>query len=157
LTIPSKKIISSPSNYAPERVKQMPVRRVSPKEASELQGQGYTYVDVRSEAEFSQGHPKGSVNIPIAHKGPMGMSPNNDFLKVFEANFPKGSKLIIGCLSGGRSARAAEALSTAGYTDLVDQRAGFGGNQSEAGWASAGLPVETTGLSYQELSKKAGL
>lgn len=135
----------------------MPIRKVSPKEASELQTQGYTYVDVRSEVEFAQGHPKGSVNIPIAHKLGAGMSPNPDFVKVFEANFPKDAKVIVGCLAGGRSARAAETLSAAGYSDLVDQRAGFGGTQSEAGWVNAGLPTETTGATYQNLSKKAGL
>jgi rhodanese-related sulfurtransferase len=135
----------------------MPARKVSPKEASELQAQGYTYVDVRSEVEFAQGHPKGSVNIPVAHKSPAGMSPNPNFVKVFEANFAKDAKLIVGCLAGGRSAKAADMLLAAGYTDLADQRAGFGGTQSEAGWASAGLPTETTGTSYQHLSKKAGL
>ena len=135
----------------------MPARKVSPKEASELQTQGYTYVDVRSEVEFAQGHPKGSVNIPIAHKGASGMTPNPDFVKVFEANFLKEAKVIVGCLAGGRSAKAAEALTAAGYTDLIDQRAGFGGTQSEAGWVNAGLPTETTGTSYQDLSKKAGL
>jgi rhodanese-related sulfurtransferase len=135
----------------------MAIRKVSPKEASELQTQGYTYVDVRSEVEFAQGHPKGSVNIPIAHKNNAGMSPNPDFVKVFEANFAKDAKVIVGCLAGGRSARAAEMLAAAGYTDLVDQRAGFGGSQSEAGWVNAGLPTETTGATYQNLSKKAGL
>jgi phage shock protein E len=135
----------------------MPTRRVSPKEASELQTHGYIYVDVRSEVEFAQGHPQGSVNIPIAHKSPSGMSPNPDFVKVFEANFAKSTKLIIGCLAGGRSAKATEILSSIGYTDLVDQSAGFGGTQSEAGWASTGLPTETTGTSYQSLFKKAGL
>ena len=135
----------------------MPIRKVSPKEASELQTQGYTYVDVRSEVEFAQGHPKGSVNIPFAHKVSTGMSPNGDFLKVFEANYPKDAKLIIGCLSGGRSARAADALAAVGYSELIDQRAGFGGSQSEAGWVNAGLATETTGTSYQSLSKKAGL
>ena len=45
-------------------------------------------------------------------------------------------------MAGGRSFKAATALEQAGYTQIADQRAGFGGNQNEPGWASAGLPVE---------------
>jgi rhodanese-related sulfurtransferase len=135
----------------------MAIKKVSPKEASELQTQGYTYVDVRSEAEFAQGHPKGAVNIPVAHKTPGGMSPNPDFIKVFMANFDQSAKIIVGCLAGGRSARAADALAVVGYSDIIDQRAGWGGTNTEAGWVNAGLPTDTNGTTYQELSKKAGL
>jgi hypothetical protein len=45
--------------------------------------------------------------------------------------------------------RAAQALTAAGYTTVVDQRAGFSGaadqfgKVSEPGWAAAGLPVTT--------------
>jgi rhodanese-related sulfurtransferase len=140
----------------------MPVRRVSPKEAQELLSQGYTYVDVRSVPEFEQNHPAGAVNIPVAHKGPQGMSPNPDFVAVFEASFPKDAKLVIGCLSGGRSARACQMLEQAGYSALVDQRAGFGGARDasgqlvEPGWVDAGLPIESSKSGYEALATKAG-
>jgi rhodanese-related sulfurtransferase len=140
------------------------VKRVSPAEAKDLVDQGWTYLDVRSEPEFAAGHPKGAHNVPIAHSGPRGMQPNPDFLNVVEALYPKDARLVVGCQAGGRSLRAAETLAAAGYTQIIDQRAGFGGARdsfgqvSEPGWAAAGLPVEnvTPGGSYGELKQKAG-
>ena len=46
----------------------MDIKRIDPEEARELldSGESYTYLDVRSEEEFAQGHVPGSVNIPPA-------------------------------------------------------------------------------------------
>lgn len=122
--------------------------RIAPNEAHTLiTREGYTHVDVRSVPEYEGGHPEGAYNIPFMHAGAGGMTPNPDFLAAFEAHFPRDAKLVIGCLSGGRSARACAALEAAGYTHLVDQRAGFGGARdpfgrvTEAGWSGAGLPT----------------
>src|SRR5581483_12475163 len=102
----------------------MPTRRVSPQEAHDLvQNQGYVYLDVRSVPEFDGGRPAGAYNIPIAHASPSGMQPNPDFLKAVEARFSRDTKLVVGCLAGGRSARACAALESAGYTILADQYA----------------------------------
>src|SRR4051794_38742234 len=139
------------------------IKRVSPAEAQQLMAEGYTYLDVRSEPEFAAGHPKGAHNVPIMNAGPGGMKPNADFLAVVSALYPKDAKLVVGCKSGARSMRAAEALIAAGYTDVIDQRAGFEGPRdpfgalAEAGWGPAGLPVETEtpGCSYAELAAKA--
>jgi rhodanese-related sulfurtransferase len=139
------------------------MKRISPKEAKELLDGGWTYLDVRSEREFEGGHPAGSVNIPIMHAGPAGMSPNPDFLTVVAAAFPKDKQLVVGCQAGGRSARAVQLLEGAGYTQLADQRAGFGGARdaggriTEPGWAAEGLPVESgqpAAGSYEALRKK---
>jgi rhodanese-related sulfurtransferase len=140
------------------------IKRVSPAEAKQLVDDGWLYLDVRSEPEFAAGHPAGAHNVPVMHAGPSGMSPNPDFLAVVEALHPKGARLVVGCKSGQRSARAAAMLAAAGYTSLVDQRAGFDGPRdtfgqlTEPGWAPAGLPTETTtaGGSYAELRLKAG-
>jgi rhodanese-related sulfurtransferase len=128
----------------------MAVKRVSPAEARDLiEKQGYVYVDVRSVPEFVAGHPTGAYNVPLMNMGPGGMTPNPHFLAVM-ATFPKDAKLVVGCKAGGRSARAASMLESAGYTSLVDQRAGFEGAPdpatgriSEPGWRPAGLPVST--------------
>ena len=141
------------------------IQRVSPADAKKLvDEQGYVYLDVRSEPEFAAGHPVGAQNIPLMHAGPGGMTPNPDFLAVAQAVYPKDSKLVVGCKAGGRSLKAAEMMIAAGYTDVIDQRAGFEGPRdafgalSEKGWGPAGLPVETTtpGGSYGELKNKAG-
>ena len=126
----------------------MTVKRVSPQEAAALvRDEGYVYIDVRSIPEFDGGHTAGAYNIPLMHATPSGMRPNGDFMSVVSAVFPKDSKLVVGCRSGNRSLRAAEALLAAGYVNVVDQRAGHGGARDafgqleEAGWEGAGLEV----------------
>jgi rhodanese-related sulfurtransferase len=137
-------------------------KRVSPPEAADLVKQGWRYVDVRSIPEFDAGHPQGAANVPLMHQQGGRMTPNPDFQRVMEANFPKDAPLVIGCKSGGRSAQAAARLEAIGYTQLVDMRGGFSGERDSLGrvttpgWSDAGLPVEsaTPGLSYADLEQK---
>ena len=142
----------------------MAVKRVSPSEARELiDKQGYVYVDVRSVPEFAAGHPTGAYNVPLMNMGPGGMTPNPDFMAVM-GSFPKDAKLVVGCKAGGRSARAASMLESAGYRSVTDQRAGFEGAPdpatgriAEPGWRPAGLPVTTDALpdrTYEALKAK---
>ena len=136
----------------------MSVKRISPDEARDLMDrEGYTYLDVRSIPEFEAGHPKGAYNVPLNHMGAAGMSPNPEFLSVVQKSFPTDAKLVLGCKGGGRSLRAAQMLEAAGYTAVVDQRAGFEGNPAEPGWRPKGLPVDTqaeTGRAYEALRAK---
>lgn len=141
------------------------IPRYSPADAHKLiTEEGFTHVDVRTEAEYNAGHPSGALNVPSMLAGPGGMTPNPAFLQVMSALFPKDAKLVLGCRSGARSLRAAEMLAAAGYESVVDQRAGFEGPRDpagrpiEPGWRDAGLPVETAtaGGSYHELKQKAG-
>ena len=143
----------------------MSVKRVSPEEANALvEQEGYAYVDVRSIPEFESGHPAGAYNIPVAHMTARGMQPNSSFLEEVAATFPKDAKLVLGCKTGGRSLRAAQALLNAGYENVVDQRAGMVGKRDafgqleEPGWQAAGLEVATeaeSGRSYAELTGKS--
>jgi rhodanese-related sulfurtransferase len=138
--------------------------RISPREASDKLAEGWTYVDVRTVQEFEAGHPPGAVNVPLMHAGPGGMVPNPDFLAVMRAVFPVEAQLVVGCKSGGRSLRAMKALAGAGFTRVLDQRAGWDGARdafgqiTEPGWSRAALPVELgqpqTG-SWDDLKKKA--
>ena len=136
----------------------MAVKRISPDEARDLvDTQGYTYLDVRSVPEFEAGHPTGAYNIPLNHMGPGGMSPNPDFMSVVQKAFPPDSRLVLGCKGGGRSLKAAEMLQAAGFTNVVDQRAGFEGNGTEPGWRPRGLPTSTEaapGRTYETLRAK---
>jgi rhodanese-related sulfurtransferase len=126
-----------------------------------MERQGYLYVDVRSVPEFQAGHPEGAYNVPLLDMGPAGMAPNPDFLEVMQRAFPKDAKLVLGCRAGGRSARAADMLESVGFTDVLDQRAGFEGapnpmtgRVAEPGWRPAGLPVArdaAPGRDYQAL------
>jgi rhodanese-related sulfurtransferase len=106
------------------------------------------YLDVRSQREFAAGHVAGAYNIPIAEPDATGqMAPNDDFLRMVHAVIPKETKLIVGCKSGGRSARAAQVLLSNGYSDVANLKGGLHGHQSwsgqmeDPGWIGSGLPV----------------
>jgi rhodanese-related sulfurtransferase len=146
----------------------MGIRQVEPAAAHEaLNGNpDAVYLDVRTEEEFAQGHPAGAINIPVVFLKPGGPpEPNEEFLQVAEKTLPKGKKLVVGCLAGGRSQRACEILEEAGYTDLTNVRGGFGGARDASGqvivkgWRDAGLPVSNDlgDAAYQALRVKAGL
>jgi rhodanese-related sulfurtransferase len=136
----------------------MPGKRVSPDEARALiDKEGYAYLDVRSVPEFEAGHPSGAFNVPLMHMGPGGMSPNPDFMAVVQKNFPADARLVVGCKGGGRSLRAVEMLQSAGFTNIVDQRAGFEGQPREPGWRPRGLPTSVEakpGRAYESLHAK---
>ena len=102
----------------------MAIKQTEPPQAHEVlkANPDAIYVDVRTEAEFAQGHPTGAINIPVVFiKGPGQMEPNDDFLTVADKALPKDKKLVVGCMAGGRSQRACEILEEAGYT-RPDQR-----------------------------------
>src|ERR1700733_11169721 len=134
------------------------IQRVSPKEASAKVSDGWIYVDVRTTDEFEAGHPAGAVNVPISHPD----GPNPDFVRVIKASFANDAKIVVGCKAGGRSLRAARTLVAEGFTNVIDQRAGWDGTRSpfgelvEPGWLQAGLPAEEgapAGRSWADLHK----
>ncbi len=146
----------------------MAIKQQKPAEAHDTisKNPGAIYLDVRTEGEFAQGHPAGALNVPVVFiKGPGNMQLNDDFAAVVEKVLPKNAKLIVGCLSGGRSQRACEILEENGYIDLTNVVGGFGGQRDASGaiivkgWRDEGLPVsvDTGDASYQSLRKKAGL
>ncbi len=145
----------------------MAIKQQKPAEAHQTlkQNPGTIYLDVRTENEFAQGHPEGAINIPVVFiKGPGQMQLNDDFLPVVEKVIAKNSKLVVGCLSGGRSQRACEILEQAGYADLTNVVGGFGGQRDQSGtvvvkgWRDEGLPVSTDlgESTYAAMRKKAG-
>ena len=145
----------------------MSVKNVTVREAHQKQGEGYTYVDVRSIPEFEQGHPAGAVNSPLIHQDERTgqMMPNREFLQVVQGNFSPDAKLLIGCQVGGRSVQAAQILAGSGYADVSNVLGGYGGARDQftgivraEGWSQAGLPVESgaaAGQSYDDLRTKA--
>lgn len=137
--------------------------RISPQQALDAMRAGAVYVDVRTPEEFGEGHPEGAYNVPVALSAGGTMTPNEEFLAVMKAHFAPDAKLVLGCRSGGRSMRAAHMLADAGYTNVVDQRAGWDGARDpfgqivEPGWSRASLPVvegHPAGRSWADLRKK---
>lgn len=144
------------------------VKHVSVSEAHQLQQNGSTYVDVRSQAEFEQGHAAGAVNVPLLDRDPGSgqMMANPDFVRVMQANFAPDARLLVGCQVGGRSMRASQMLTAFGFTDISNVRGGFAGMRDpmgravDPGWLDAGLPVEDgapSGQRYADLAAKAGV
>ena len=72
----------------------------------ELIKQGATIVDVRTKAEYQQGHIKGSVNIPL----------NN--LSNHYSKLNKSKPVLTCCASGMRSAQAKSILKANGFAEV---------------------------------------
>jgi rhodanese-related sulfurtransferase len=144
----------------------MAVKEITPQQAHDvlIADSTVVYIDVRTEREFSNGHPAGAVNIPVAFPDPArGMMANPDFVKVVEANFPREKKIIVGCQAGPRSTAASRMLEQAGFQDVANLLGGFGGMRDQMGtvvapgWAASGLPVSSEngeGISYESMKLK---
>ena len=72
--------------------------RASSAVAHQLVEHGATLLDVRSDAEFAQGHLDGARHIPVNQ------------LAARIAELPTDEPVVVYCASGGRSAAAAEIL-----------------------------------------------
>ncbi len=69
----------------------------------QLVKEGAVIVDVRSKGEYSSGHIKGSINIPV------------DQLSAHLNKFKKGQTIITCCASGMRSGAAKNFLKSKGF------------------------------------------
>ena len=74
-----------------------------------------TLVDVRTSAEFEQGHIDGAMNLDVW---------DSLFVENAQKALPAGSKVAVYCKSGRRSAEAADKLQEKGY-DVVNLDGGF--------------------------------
>ena len=96
-------------------------RQVSPAEAADLMESQSDYIilDVRTQAEYDQGHIPGAVCIPNETIGDGDLPALPD----------KAQLILVYCRSGNRSKQAAQKLADAGYTNIVE----FGGILSWTG------------------------
>jgi rhodanese-related sulfurtransferase len=129
------------------------IQQLTAEQVQALMSQDRTivYLDVRTVPEFEAGHPPAALNMPVVIPDPASrkMVPNPDFLATVEATLPKDAKIIVGCMSGGRSQFAAEVLEDAGYQRVANLQGGFGGARDQMGrllvpgWRDHGLPEES--------------
>ncbi len=115
---------------------------------------GALYIDVRSSAEYAQGHPAGAINVPLldADEDTGQVLPNPDFVRVMKANFAPDALLLIGCETGSRSGRAAQMLEVFGFVSAASVVGGF------VEWRAIGLEVDTStpeGRAYADLLARA--
>ncbi|KAK9830779.1 hypothetical protein WJX74_006887 [Apatococcus lobatus] len=111
---------------------------VSVQEAAKMLEEGWSYIDVRTPGEFSQGHPPGAVNIPVTQPDSRGgMTINEQFVASVEEAFPeKDTNLLMGCKIGQRSAMASQMLQNQEYINLANVAGGFDH------WSGNGMPIE---------------
>lgn len=74
----------------------------------QLINDGAFLVDVRTEAEYADGHVQGSINIPL-HTIPNEIE-----------QFKNKNNIIVFCRSGGRSAQAKAYLEVNGFTNIIN-------------------------------------
>jgi rhodanese-related sulfurtransferase len=82
---------------------------------------GDTIIDVRTPAEYANGHIAGALNVPI------------ELLAKLASGLPDGA-IITACSMGGRGGRAADLLDAAGRTAFTID----GGTKA---WQAAGFPI----------------
>lgn len=84
----------------------------------------HVLIDVRTSAEYSEGHIANSINISV------------DQITNRLSEIPRDQPIVVYCRSGNRSAQASQILSQAGYNVIYD----LGGvNQ----WTAQGFPLES--------------
>lgn len=92
----------------------VPYQTITPEQAKGLiDAGGVVILDVRQPDEYAAGHIRGAVLLPVGEIEAQAATVLPD----------KNTKILVYCRSGNRSAVAAAALQTLGYTDVND----FGG------------------------------
>ncbi len=90
-----------------ERSKAMPMRAAVEKAKGNLD---VRLVDVRTPAEYRQGHLPGSISVPL-----------DQWEQIIQEMVPdKGTLLYVYCLSGARSQAACRGFGRLGYTEVVN-------------------------------------
>ena len=115
------------------------IREIGPAELLELREFGCPIIDVREPEEFADGHIPGAVNIPL---GRLEIDVNSHPAVVEregETRSLRERPVVLYCLSGGRSARAAAALRRLGFSNPVSLAGGI------LAWAGDGHPVAVPG------------
>ncbi len=86
---------------------------MTPKELSEkahqLVGEGWVLLDVRTPEEFQQGHPAPARNIPV-----------QELPQRLAEVGPPGTRVVVYCAAGGRSAVATQILRAHGFPEPFD-------------------------------------
>ncbi|MBN9688912.1 MAG: rhodanese-like domain-containing protein [Verrucomicrobia bacterium] len=90
-----------------------------------LSGTNVVILDVRTSAEYAEGHLTNSVLLD--YRSP-------DFAAQV-AKLDKSKQYLVHCAGGGRSARACTKMESLGFTNLVNLEGGYGA------WKEAGKPV----------------
>lgn len=100
---------------------------VSPGEAVQLINRGALVIDVRKSDDFARGHIVNARNVKLGE-----IQTSDKAVKK-----PKNKALVTVCENGTDSAKAATALRSSGFENVVSLRSGL------AGWRAENLPLIT--------------
>lgn len=104
------------------------IQEISGQEAVQRLGQALV-LDVREPQEFAGGKLPGAINIPRGVlEFQIGSHP--------QLGGAQNQPILVYCLSGGRSALAAETLKKLGFNDVVSLAGGF------KAWSESNFPIE---------------
>ena len=121
----------------------MNIKQINPEEAyDKMQNENASYLDVRTEKEFQEGHALGAINVPVFFIEDGVREPNPHFIDKVKKEFKPDTVLVVGCRTGGRSHQACQILANTGFTNLYNIDGGFIGTPEKDGWSSLGLPCE---------------
>jgi rhodanese-related sulfurtransferase len=110
-------------NEAKTRVREIGVDEVR---AKQQRGDQFTFVDVREDSEWAQGHCAGAMHLGkgLIERDIEGRVPGKD------------TELVLYCGGGYRSALAADAIQRMGYRSVLSMAGGI------KAWRDRGLPIE---------------
>lgn len=91
------------------------ITSISPQQAAQMQSQSTPIVDVRENDEWNAEHIAGAIHIPLGE-----ISNRLNELEKY-----KNSPIIMQCRSGGRSAKAADILTKAGFSSVLNMEGGL--------------------------------
>ena len=94
----------------------------------------FQLVDVRTSEEYTANHLQGALNIDY----------NSEEFSQMAVSLDKSKPVLIYCLSGGRSAKAAKALENMGFKEIYDMQGGM------SAWKGNNKP-------YEAVIKKKGM
>lgn len=101
-------------------------KRATTLEVTQLMNRGKSVVvDVRTAAEFANGHLRDAKNIPLADLSS----------RIGELDKAKGKSIVVVCQTGTRADKAIKLLQAAGFDDVVGLEGGL------AAWQAASLPT----------------
>ena len=111
LAVGCTKSASEPISSAPAQIQEVSVARAH----ALVDGDTVTVLDVRTPAEYAQGHIEGAVNIDFRAK---------DFAAEI-GKLDRSHSYLLHCRSGGRSARALKVMQDQGFTAIYHMADGY--------------------------------
>ncbi|RLL54729.1 rhodanese-like domain-containing protein [Mariprofundus sp. EBB-1] len=101
------------------------VKSLSAADYMQFRHQEHIILDVRQPAEWSSGHAKDAMHMPLSEVG------------AHMHEISRDKPVVVICASGNRSAMAATALAKAGFDMVYNFSGGMGA------WQGAGLPTQS--------------